>query len=113
RQFLTQITTEPDSLERLHLMPTSGTRYYRFQNDEWKQQYAEDFTPAQKKKIIRALEEGLEESGYKEEKTYGDTIEDRDSQITLSILGQEIVAELGDEGVEIKEEWDPEGIKKI
>lgn len=113
RQFLTQITSESESLERLHLMPTSGTRYYKFENGEWKQKYAEDFAPDQKEKIIKALEEGLEESGYKEEKTYGDTIEDRDSQITLSILGQEIVAELGDEGVKIKEEWDPEGIKKI
>lgn len=113
RQFLTQITSEPDSLARLHLMPTSGTRYYRFQDNEWKLQYAEDFTDAQKSQIIKALQEGLEESGYKESKTYGDTIEDRDSQITLSILGQEIVAELGDEGVEIKEAWDPDGTKKL
>ncbi len=113
RQFLTQITKEPHLLAKLHLMPTSGTRYYKHQNGEWVQQYAEDFTPAQKKEIIKALEEGLEESGYKEAKTYGDTIEDRDSQITLSILGQEIVAELGDEGVRIKEEWDPDGSKKL
>lgn len=113
RQFLTQITTEPDSLSRLHLMPTSGTRYYTFTKGEWALQYAEDFTPAEKKKIITALEEGLEESGYKAEKTYGETIEDRDSQITLSILGQEIVAELGEEGVRIKEEWDPDGSKKL
>jgi HAD superfamily hydrolase (TIGR01484 family) len=63
--------------------------------------------------IHQAKKEGLEESGYKEDKTYGDTIEDRDSQITLSILGQEIVAELGDEGVRIKEEWDPDGSKKL
>ncbi len=113
RQFLTQITTDPELLAKLHLMPTSGTRYYRFEKDEWRLQYAEDFTPAQKEKIIKALEEGLEESGYKEEKTYGDTIEDRDSQITLSILGQEIVAELGEDGVRIKEEWDPDGTKKM
>ena len=113
RQFLTQITTEPDSLERLHLMPTSGTRYYRFEKGDWKEKYAEDFTPEQKVKIIKALDEGLRESGYAVEKTYGETIEDRDSQITLSILGQEIVAELGDEGVRIKEEWDPDGTKKL
>lgn len=113
RQFLTQITTEPESLKRLHLMPTSGTRYYRFEDDEWQLQYAEDFTSEQKKKIIKALEEGLEESGYKAEKTYGESIEDRDSQITLSILGQEIVAELGDEGVKIKEAWDIDGKKKL
>ncbi len=113
RQFLTQITSEPDSLARLHLMPTSGTRYYTFVDGKWSQQYAEDFTPTQKKEIIAALAEGLEESGYKAEKIYGETIEDRDSQITLSILGQEIVAELGEEGVRIKEEWDPDGTKKL
>ena len=94
-------------------MPTSGTRYYRFEKGDWKEKYAEDFTPEQKAKIIKALDEGLKESGYAVDKTYGETIEDRDSQITLSILGQEIVAELGDEGVRIKEEWDPDGTKKL
>ena len=67
----------------------------------------------EKKKIITALEEGLDESGFREEKIYGDLIEDRDSQITLSILGQEIVAELGEEGLRMKEEWDPDMKKKI
>lgn len=113
RQFLTQITTEPDSLERLHLLPTSGTRYYAFKDNEWQQQYAEDFTPEEKKKIIKALDEGFEESGLKSDKTYGELIEDRDSQITLSVLGQDIVAELGPEGVAIKMAWDPDHSKKI
>lgn len=113
RQFLTQITTEPRLLERLHLMPTSGTRYYRYEDGEWREKYAENFTDEQKQAIIAALAEGLEESGYAVDRTYGDTIEDRDSQITLSILGQEIVAELGDEGVRIKEAWDPDGSKKL
>lgn len=112
RQFLTQITTEADSLERLHLMPTSGTRYYKYQDNEWQQQYAEDFTPDEKKKIIKALQEGFEESGLKPDKFYGEPIEDRDSQITLSVLGQEIVAELGEEGLRIKNSWDPDHKKK-
>lgn len=113
RQFLTQITTEETLLQKLHLMPTSGTRYYRHENGVWVQKYAEDFTKAQKEKIIKALEEGLQESGYASGKTYGEIIEDRDSQITLSILGQEIVSELGEEGVRIKEDWDSEGKKKM
>lgn len=115
RQFLTQITTAPALLAKLHLMPTSGTRYYTFDTAvaDWKLNYAEDFSPEQKEQIIAALQKGLDESGYKVEKTFGETIEDRDSQITLSILGQEIVAELGDEGVRIKEEWDPDGSKKM
>lgn len=113
RQFLTQITPEQDSLERLHLMPTSGTRYYRFEKSGWVQKYAEDFTSAEKKKIITALEEGFKESGYWPDRTYGDLIEDRDSQITLSVLGQEVVAELGEEGIKIKEAWDPDHTKKM
>lgn len=113
QQFLTQITTDEKLLKKLHLMPTSGTRYYRHEKGLWVQKYAEDFSDDQKQKIIKALEEGIEESGYKAEKTYGEIIEDRDSQITLSILGQEIVAELGEEGVRVKEEWDPSGKKKL
>jgi len=108
RQFLTQITSESQSLKNLHLMPTTGTRYYKFKDDEWSLEYAEDFTADEKKMIISALEEGWEEAGPKIEKTYGPTIEDRDSQITLSPLGQEVVAELGDAGMKIKETWDPD-----
>ena len=63
--------------------------------------------------IIIALEDGLRESGFSVKKTFGETIEDRESQITLSILGQEVVAELGDEGVKMKEDWDPDGSKKM
>lgn len=113
RQFLTQITRDPASLERLHLMPTSGTRYYKFENGKWTEKYAENISPEGKKRVIKALKEGLEEAGYKTDKTYGDIIEDRESQISLSIFGQEIVAELGEEGIRIKEEWDPDGKKKL
>lgn len=114
RQVLSQLTNDPEKLVKLHLMPTSGTRYFDYDTEagDWRQLYAENFTPEEKQQIIKALQEGLEESGYKVDKTYGETIEDRDSQITLSILGQEIVAELGDEGVRIKEEWDPDAKKK-
>ena len=114
RQVLTQITDDPQLLKRLHLMPTSGTRYYSYnmESHKWKLEYAEDFTADQRKKIIKALEEGLERSGLKQSKTYGDIIEDRGSQITVSVFGQEIVDVLGDEGIRIKEEWDPDSSKK-
>jgi HAD superfamily hydrolase (TIGR01484 family) len=115
RQVLTQITDEPRFLKKLHLMPTSGTRYYTFDemSKDWNLNYAEDFTPEQKQKIINALTEGFEKSGFKPEKSYGEFIEDRDSQITLSVLGQEIVAQLGEEGLRMKEEWDPDNAKKL
>ena len=112
-QFLTQITSDPALLGRLHLLPTTGTRYYRFIDGSWQQQYAEDFTPKDKAKIIKALEDGWAEAGEPIRKTYGPTIEDRESQITLSPLGQEVVAMLGDEGVRVKESWDPDMQKRM
>jgi HAD superfamily hydrolase (TIGR01484 family) len=112
-QFLTQITNDPNLLAKLHLLPTTGTRYYKFQNGEWQKIYAEDFTAEEKNMIITALENGWREAGEPIEKTYGPTIEDRDSQITLSPLGQEVVAMLGDEGVSVKEAWDPDMKKRL
>ncbi len=40
------------------------------------------------------------------------TAEDRESQITYSVLGQDIVDVLGEEGVRLKYEWDPDNRKK-
>jgi len=112
RQFLTQITDKPELLKRLHLMPTSGTRYYRFEEGSWQQKYAETIAPADRKRIIEALEEGFNESGYRGSETYGDIVEDRGTQISLSTLGQDVVAHLGESGVRMKEEWDPDNSKK-
>lgn len=112
-QFLTQITQAPELLKKLHLLPTTGTRYYRFSGSSWELVYAEDFSADEKSKIIKALEDGWAEAGEPIEKTYGPTIEDRDSQITLSPLGQEVVAMLGDEGVAVKEAWDPDMKKRM
>ena len=114
-QLLQGLHTTTDKLDRLHLMPTCGTQYYRYDgiSGNWKQVYAENFTEAEKKKIISTLEEGVEELGYKESKVYGETIEDRGSQVTFSALGQDIVTELGEKGVELKEAWDPDQSKKL
>jgi phosphomannomutase len=114
KQLLANLKASPAQLERLHIMPTCGTRYYVYEIDkeDWRKVYAEDFTEAEKKKIIDALNKGFDDLGYREEKTYGETIEDRGSQVTFSVLGQDIVDELGEKGVEIKEAWDPDNSKK-
>lgn len=113
-QLIQNLKISIDKLSKLHLMPTCGTRYYRFSSKslEWEIVYAEDFSETQKTKIITALNNGIDKLGYREKKTWGDTIEDRGSQITFSALGQDIVAELGQEGVRLKEMWDPTSRKK-
>jgi phosphomannomutase len=105
-QLLSNLHATPEQLSKLHLMPTSGTRYYHFKRGKWLQVYAEDLSGEQKSKIISALNNGLDEIGWRPKKVWGEIVEDRNSQITLSILGQ--LAPL-----EAKEAWDPDGIKKL
>lgn len=114
KQLLSGLKSDPSKLDRLHVMPTCGTQYYRFDMAAkgWKQIYAEDFTEAEKAKIIKSLTETVDRLGYREKKVWGDTIEDRGSQITFSALGQDIVDHLGMEGVRMKEDWDTDNKKK-
>ncbi|HSW74487.1 MAG TPA: HAD-IIB family hydrolase [Candidatus Saccharimonadales bacterium] len=107
KQILANLHVSPAKLERLHLMPTCGTRYYAYDvaAANWKQIYAEDFTESQKKAIIGALTDTVQELGFDKEKTWGEQMEDRGSQITFSALGQEAP-------VDAKEAWDPNTEKK-
>lgn len=111
-QLLANLKANPSQLKNFHLMPTCGTRYYRFNNSKWELIYAEDLTPAEKAKITKAIKGVVTELNMWEKETYGETIEDRDSQISYSALGQDIVAVLGEEGLQRKEAWDPDNRKK-
>jgi phosphomannomutase len=114
RQLLNGLVAPPENLARLHLLPTCGTRYYRYDlaAKNWQQVYAEDFTTAQKEKITAALKKVTHDLGFVEKQTWGEVIEDRGSQITWSALGQDIVEQLGEEGIRLKEAWDPASKKK-
>ncbi len=113
-QLLANLRCDPKLLSKLHIMPTCGTRYYQFDAklSDWIRIYAEDFTPAEKAKIKAVLAAAAIELGLNKEKTYGEQIEDRDSQISWSALGQDIVDVLGEDGVKLKEAWDPDNTKK-
>lgn len=114
KQLLNNLKSGADTLERLHLMPTCGTRYMRYDavKKEWITVYAEDFTQSEKDKIISVLDKVTKELGYVEKKVWGEVIEDRGSQVTWSALGQDVVDHLGLKGVELKEAWDPDNAKK-
>ena len=91
-------------LERLSILPTCGARFYRYEG-AWKKLYTEDFSADAKRKIIGALQNAFAASGFRPEKHWGELIEDRGSQITLSALGQD--APLKD-----KRRWDPDFAKR-
>lgn len=107
KQLIDRLDVDGRLLRKLHIMPTCGTRYYRYDDitSEWTLQYAEDLTEDQKKQIIQVLSDGAKELGYWEDKPYGDIVEDRGSQITFSALGQQAPPEE-------KYKWDPDGVKK-
>jgi len=113
-QFDTQVIghlPKGSKLKNLSILPTCGTKFFRYKKSGWKELYAENFTDAQKQKIISSLNQAVDESGFKAKKVWGETIEDRGSQITYSGLGQH--APLSQ-----KTKWDPdfkkrEKIKKL
>jgi HAD superfamily hydrolase (TIGR01484 family) len=113
-QLINNLHVNEELLTKLHIMPTCGTRYLRFDviTNKWVQIYAENIPEVDKKRIIEAIEQGIDHFGYREKQVWGDIVEDRGSQITFSALGQDIVDHLGPEGVKLKDAWDPDGKKK-
>ncbi len=98
-QFLLQVVDRLEApahkLNRLHLMPTCGTRYYRYDELKkvWAIQYAEDLTEAEKAKIIKITEKLAKEMDMWPANPFGEVIEDRGSQVSISMLGQLASAE--------------------
>jgi hypothetical protein len=103
KQVLANLADD-ERLTGLSLLPTCGTKFFR-RDGEWKAIYSEDFTTAQKKTIIAALDKALDQSGLRPKQHWGEVIEDRGGQITLSALGQE--APLSE-----KKTWDPKFEKR-
>jgi phosphomannomutase len=91
-------------LARLHLMPTCGTQYYRYEAG-WTQIYAQNLSENEKSQALVAVEQTARQLGFWESKTWGPILEDRGSQITFSALGQAAP-------VTAKTAWDPSGDKK-
>ncbi|WP_420382088.1 HAD-IIB family hydrolase [Novosphingobium sp.] len=104
KQLLTNLPKDAP-LHRLSLLPTSGTRFMQYEDGTWTQLYAENFTDDEKHTIIAALTEVFDKSKYKPRKHWGEIIEDRGSQITLSALGQEAP-------LAAKAKWDPDFAKR-
>ena len=93
------------ALDRLWLMPTTGTKLYRHDGSGWAVIYAELFEADQKRAILEAFDEALRVTGFVPERTWGERIEDRGSQITFSALGQEAP-------IDAKHVWDPDFAKR-
>jgi len=104
KQVVARMTSDAD-LSRLFIMPTTGTKLYRFEAGSWQRVYADLFSEEESKRIHEALPKAIEQAGLAPEKIWGEQIEDRGSQITFSGLGQEAP-------LDAKDKWDPDRRKR-
>jgi len=109
-QFLKQVVAKlPNdaNFADLYLLPTSGASLYEYQNDNWNRIYEERLSEKDAEAIETAMREVAEETGIINfsEPAWGERIEYRGGQVTMSALGQEApIAE--------KKRWDPDHKKR-
>ena len=103
KQVLSQLL-EKTHLRKLSILPTCGTKFYRY-DKIWEELYEENFTDSEKNKILNQLNTSINNAQLDIQKTWGEQIEDRGSQITFSALGQKAP-------LEEKKDWDPDFVKR-
>jgi phosphomannomutase len=104
KQLLSNLPHD-DRLANLSLLPTCGTKFYRYDSAAWKKVYSEDLTTEERDKILSSLTKAIISADFKTDKLWGEQIEDRGSQITFSALGQKAP-------LEEKNKWDPDFSKR-
>ncbi|HQU07985.1 MAG TPA: HAD-IIB family hydrolase [Candidatus Paceibacterota bacterium] len=94
-------------LERLYLLPTSGAALYVYENGVWKQVYEEALSQDEANTIERAMHQANEQVHVIDfsEPAYGERIEFRGAEVSLSVLGQKAP-------IEAKQKWDPGRTKR-
>lgn len=110
-QFLKQVVAQlPKSanLANLYLLPTSGAALYEYRNDGWDKVYEERLTEKEADTIAAAMRSAAAETGLIDfsEPSYGERIEYRGGDVTMSALGQ-VNAPITE-----KRAWDPTHVKR-
>ncbi|MBX4200267.1 HAD-IIB family hydrolase [Candidatus Parcubacteria bacterium] len=104
-QLLDKLNLSPEQLVNLFIATGGGSSMYRFEEGEVREMYSNVFDHEEREKVLEAFKYAMDAAYEKPEKTYGDIIEDRGSQITFSGLGQEAP-------LEEKNKWDPDRKKR-
>lgn len=103
KQILTALDSKSFLNKNLTLLPTNGGGLYTF-NGDWKEISSHELKAEEKKKIIKAIKEVTDNNENTDD--FGAKIQDRDSEITYSALGEHAPLEL-------KHAWDPDFKKRI
>lgn len=102
KQFLAKLDASPELLKNLSIFTATATVFYKYGAAGWEEVYRQSLSNEEKEKVSAAFEKTFQELDYKHpEITYGEPIEDRETQITFSALGQAAP-------LEAKEKWNKE-----
>lgn len=106
QNVVTALPTDTN-LANLAILPTSGGALYVWKDAEWRAVYAEKIDQEEAQHVEQEIRTACTETGIVDltSASYGDRIEYRGPQVTLSALGQRAP-------IEEKEAWDPDGTKK-
>lgn len=95
------------NMNNLYFLPTCGAALYVYDTGTWKEIYAEHLSKEEAAHIERVIRDAATESGIIDftQPSWGERIEFRNAQVTLSALGQQAP-------VEAKKPWDPDHAKR-
>lgn len=111
KQFVAYLDAPVRLLPHLYLAPTSGAILYAYKNNSWQVVYVHVFQRDEKEKIKNVMNKLFDNSKFMELtshdalREFGPIIEDRESQITLSIFGMQAP-------VQLKSAWDKDRSKR-
>lgn len=109
-QFLKQVVgvlPKDTNLANLYLLPTSGAALYEWWGGDWNKVYEERLSETEAHTIETAMRAAAEETGLINfsEPVWGERIEYRGGQVTMSALGQHAP-------LDEKKAWDPDHTKR-
>ena len=103
--FLNKLKNSPKLLKKLFIFPTTATAFYKY-TTKWIKVYSLLLRQQEINKIKKTFLEVFKELNYQHpKKTYGPIIENRGTQVSFSVYGQDLVKVLGKKGVKMKENW--------
>ncbi|MDD3120706.1 MAG: HAD-IIB family hydrolase [Candidatus Gracilibacteria bacterium] len=106
KQIFQFIGDDENILKNFYACPTCGTKMYVYKDGNWTKLYSEDLTEKEVEYILNTLNEAIDTLGLRPEKTYGELVENRGTQITYSALGQQAP-------LEVKSVFDPDFKKRL
>lgn len=94
------------NFSNLFIFPQNAAECILWKDNKFQTEYSYYFKEEESKKIIDAINKVLEETGFvKGEPTFGERIENRGAQVTLSALGQQAP-------IDLKKQWDKDQSKR-